>query len=120
MSLNYDMSKVAEYEEILDKEFTLCRDFIFYTMSTGINEITEDNYADVFARIKTLETKYGKSLMTDEGDSIYTLDTVRRFIGLWTNASRLTAKEWVKYHDLTDAQVESYRIFKYATTLINA
>ena len=42
------------------------------------------------------------------GQSLLTLDAIRRFIGLKTNASKITKTAWMKSYELTAEQKSDY------------
>jgi len=94
MALTFDLRSVADFQSI---EPSLARDIIFQTMFVGINRITEDNYVEFYERLKAGEARFGITLFNASGDaSIYTLDVIKSFIGLKTNASKLTKAQWLK------------------------
>jgi len=60
---------------------------IWHSLNTGIGRITEDNAAEVWARIALVEDLYGASLRNQDGDMPITKEDVIAHIGLSTNAS---------------------------------
>lgn len=79
---------------------------ILLSMNIGMNEITEKNYHRFFGRLDMFQRLSGNGFMTEEvidengnktiQHKLYTLDMIKGFIGLKTNASTLTAKEFIK------------------------
>lgn len=107
MSLNFDLSKVKNYSGLVATRPELVRDIIFQTMSVGMNQITNDNCVEFYGRLKTQESRFGITLFTPDGKkSVYTLDTVRMFIGLKTNVSNMTTKEFI--HDYLTNRTDHY------------
>lgn len=103
MSLNYDTTKVNTIK-LTNKEgnmsaITNC--LIFITMAVGISEITNKNYKDFFARVRVYEKSCGNymNLYDDETNETIkyyiTLEDIKDFIGLKTNASTLTKTEFL-------------------------
>ena len=80
---------------------------ILLSMNIGMNEITEKNYHRFFGRIDMFQRLSGNGFLTEEvidhkgnktiKKKLYTLDMIKEFIGLKTNASTLTAKEYLKF-----------------------
>ena len=80
---------------------------ILLSMNIGMNEITEKNYLKFFGRIDMFQRLSGNGFLTEEvidhkgnktiKKKLYTLDMIKEFIGLKTNASTLTAKEYLKF-----------------------
>lgn len=60
---------------------------IWHSLNTGIGTITEENVAEVWARVRFIEKLYGASLMDQDGPVFLTRDDVRKHVGLKTNAS---------------------------------
>ncbi len=87
MSLNFDISKIAEnVKHNRDGSISLVtRTMIFATMNTGIGEITEDNAAEFYARASTWESVFGAARGSQSGDIFITPQEVRDHIGLTTN-----------------------------------
>jgi len=88
---------------------------ILLTINVGFNEITEDNYKKFFKRLDLMQTLSGSFLRTDKIDSkgnrtsfdnLYTLDMVKRFVGLKTNATPLTTNQFMK--TISKQHLETY------------
>lgn len=88
---------------------------VWLSISTGINEITEENAAEVFARINLSERLNGPQLIRaidpetgerpKDAAAFITPEEVERHIGLWTNASPKTRTQFLKTfeYDLNSA-----------------
>jgi len=110
MSLNYDATAIKDWEQIANDEtdYDIFKTICFLTMNTGINEITLESSAEFWVRIKLIEDTRGKMLMDKFGQSLLTLHTIRRFIGLKTNASKISKTAWIKSAGLTAEQKRDY------------
>jgi hypothetical protein len=116
MALTWDIAEVKNYKRTCYDQATkkaigdddyfrlkpMTEMMIFITMSIGMNEITEKNYGKFFQRLSEYEEICGPQLKKPDGRcktgfrSVYTtIDDVRRHIGLWTNASRISPQKWV-------------------------
>lgn len=86
---------------------------IWHSLNTGIGTITEENVAEVWARISFVEHIYGASLLNSEGPRPITRDDVRKHIGLKTNASFKVESRpsFLKRHAASylDDQVRGYK-----------
>lgn len=107
MSLNWNVSKVADMATVCyriaehddpnegikvgDKVLRpATQALIFATMNTGLGDITEKNHREFFARLTTYEKLFGAYRREQTAPGVYaprffTLDEVRRHIGLNTN-----------------------------------
>lgn len=70
-------------------------------MSVGINEITEENWTEFYARLAAWEEVVGAFSSTKDKDGKFqshwfTPEDIRKRIGLHTNASRMNRAEWQK------------------------
>lgn len=110
MSLNYDATAIKDWEQIANDEtdYDIFKTICFLTMNTGINEITLESSAEFWVRVKLIEDTRGKMLMDKFGQSLLTLYTIRRFIGLKTNASKISKTAWIKSAGLTPEQKRDY------------
>ena len=94
MSLNYDLSRIANWQELLDSASgcmtPMTEAVIFLTLFVGMNEITEKNAVEFACRVHLFET-YGDPLLKGlDGPVRITLADIQRHIGLRTNANLLT------------------------------
>ena len=95
MSLNYDLTRVRDREEVSEhKRLKAVADaLIRSTISVGIGEITEKNADRFYGRLRLAELVYGAFLDENHGTEenpdwrpVYiSREEVRRFIGLRTN-----------------------------------
>lgn len=104
MALDWNISKVKLKDELFHEDNELkgvYEQLIWCTMLVGIPKITEENYKQFFNRVE-LYQRFEKSLLTfcddDNELSTYfiTLDDVKKMIGMYTNASRITATQYFK------------------------
>lgn len=95
MALHWNMEDVEDFEEISEGfDWQITEAMIYGTMTIGINKITEANYQEVFVRLKMSEAIVGTPFIrwTDEGKEEigWSLEMVKRRIGLGTNASPMS------------------------------
>ena len=93
MSLNYDLSHIANWQELLDSSGCTApttEAVIFLTLFVGMNEITERNMVEFACRVHLFETFGDPLLKGPNGPVRLTLADVQRHIGLRTNANTLT------------------------------
>lgn len=104
MALNWNIEKCDNYKELTEEpEWSFTNSLIYGSMFVGIPEITKDNYKEFYARYHLMEALNGTFLMEDGGKPLFlTLEQVKRRIGLSTNASRYTRKQF------TDMKVKRY------------
>lgn len=103
MALNYDYRNVENSDEVMfdgDKIRPVSEVIIFRTMYVGIPEITSDNYKQFYTRcmiISVVNNGGPLARSNDEGGLEFydiTLEDCKNHIGLSTNASPLTAKQF--------------------------
>lgn len=101
MALNYDYSKVERYKQKLRsaRNQLVLNSLIYATMAVGIREITEKNYKIFNSRLTAFEHLFGAYLLKGKKckPAYITLEEVKMFIGLKTNANELTAAQFEKY-----------------------
>lgn len=101
MALNYDFSKVENCKKKLrsKRNELVLNSLIFATMAVGIRKITEKNYKTFYARLTAVEHLLGAYLIKGEKcvPAYITLDEVKSFIGLVTNANELTASQFESF-----------------------
>jgi hypothetical protein len=101
MALNWDVSKVENYEEIMnDDNYVVTESIIFYTMFVGMPVISQTNYTEFFSRVHLQERLFGSTVyQVDENnnrvDFPITLDEVKSRIGLRTNADTFTKSKFL-------------------------
>lgn len=106
MSLDWKLSE--NHEELWnDQNKHMTQTIIHLTMVVGMGEITEKNYKEFFRRIHFYERACGafmqkcvKGENSQEENKIidvpFTIADVKRYIGLRTNVSKETEKQFVK------------------------
>jgi hypothetical protein len=113
MSLNWDVSKVADYKKMQETESGITDAVIWLTMAVGLGEITEKNVEEFARRAALVQMLNGSWLVR----GIYvTEDMIRRRIGLHTNVSDETWAAWSKRYlskrdmvALADREIERQR-----------
>jgi len=111
MALHWDVTEVENFEEKVyykndDGELQIqlaAEQLIFVTMLLGLNEITKKNADEFFDRLCIWERCFGK--LRPLGES-YTLEEVRSFIGLKTNASSMSKAKF-KNHVMRNLRQEA-------------
>lgn len=107
MALNYDLNKIADFESLYDGDDEngyrlepMFESIILLSMRTGIGSITEDNAADVYARLKLIEPHNGfVSAIDEDGNRVPMYlepEHVQRLIGLTTNVSKKTEAQFLR------------------------
>lgn len=101
MALSWSIEACNNWQSLKsDEKWAVTNTFIWGTMSIDMNEITEDNAIEFYARMKTIEVcSDGLLFSADEfGKQVpITYQHVTERIGLHTNAySRTTFKQWFK------------------------
>lgn len=126
MGLSWNVEKVEGYEEkcfYVDEECgpderklsPLTNALIWHTLSVGLNEITEDNVANFYARVALIEKIDGPSLRGKDGPYSITPEDVKSHIGLWTNATSYTDAGWFE-HALETRLKDFERRYGYSMT----
>ena len=94
MSLNWDATRVEGIDNLTENERGTLQALCFTTMAVGINEITPENAHEFYTRASFVEKVLGASRRGFENGKdfpvFYSETDIRRFVGLRTNASRLT------------------------------
>lgn len=90
MALHVDWRNVENWEDLDDIEQ---QTVAFLLMLIGIDEITKKNFREVFRRA------YMYYLLDTLPDTAmrFTLDDVRRYIGITTNVKPMTAAKWDRH-----------------------
>ncbi len=101
MSLDFDFSKVPLYEEVTTdptdptKWHPVADALVRLSLHCGYAEITPKNVDKVIDRIMAYQVVLGAYLHPDDGGEIYIMPVdIRRFVGMRTNATRLTDAQW--------------------------
>ena len=102
MALHWNIKNCKNQKTLQSKtEWPITHNLIWATMSTGINEITEENWTEFYARIAAWEECVGAFSATKCKKGKYkehpfTPKDIFKRIGLHTNASRMTRTQWQK------------------------
>ena len=104
MALNFDVSNIADYQNITTSPFNenkwhpVTEYLVFALMGIGVNEIKVGNVDEVFRRVAIHQKLHGPALeYYIPPTTIYvTLQDIKNHIGLRTNVSTLTAAEFNK------------------------
>lgn len=102
MSLNFDFRNIKNHEEVTTSPFNpnewhpVADALVWLSMLCGYNEITSRNVDAVTDRIMAYQVVMGPFLSAKGGALKIHLqpEDVRRFVGLKTNATRLTDKQF--------------------------
>jgi hypothetical protein len=101
MSLDWDVSQVENYEEILDEEsgeWTITNGLIWRTLALGIPRITEKNWREVYYRNRVIDVLNGPAVFKFNEDGTKTNEitpsAIKRRIGLSTSVTKLTDKQF--------------------------
>lgn len=101
MPLHWDLSKIKDKDSLYWKDNTFCKKtemLILAMPCLGFPSITEKNYQGVFKRLWIWEKLHGALTgeRTEDGatPSPFSLTDIRRHIGLKTNATSRTEKQF--------------------------
>lgn len=110
MSLDFNVSAIADYANVTtapthegmpERWHPVTDGLVWASIACGYCEITEKNLDEVWERVRMWQKVIGAFQSGNQGDVPTTKEDVRRHIGLRTNASRKTKKEFwetVKRH----------------------
>jgi hypothetical protein len=102
MSLNWNAKTVKDWEDMTPEQQDAS---VWYTMFLDIGEITEENYEEFADRARIYDTLHGhKAEFSFLGDPKF----VKRLIGLKTNVSTKTIRQWFgkQYKNLERNRIE--------------
>jgi len=117
MALRYDLTKIKEYEarcyeQPLDHEGKPLTDekgepmhrlnptveyLIYMTMFIGLGEIGKQNAQEFFSRTLFYERAFGSPRPKNVGDDEALAHAIDHYIGLSTNASRMSEDEFIEH-----------------------
>lgn len=102
MPLTWNTSKIVNHTEVDTDPYDekswhpVCTGLVWLSMYCGFNEITEKNWEEVAQRIAIWQKFFG-AYLSKGSDRVYiTRLDVQRYIGLRTNASRMTKTQFNK------------------------
>jgi hypothetical protein len=107
MPLNWDISKVENWEELytpIDKEGYkklkhVPETIITLTMAVGMRGITEKNWERFLGRVRLVERIHGAFLYNEDIQPVYISEAdIKRMIGLHTNTTPMTRAQFLKRH----------------------
>lgn len=110
MSLNWNISKVKDFEKLYtqkDEEGKtklkkVPETIIYLTTIVGMGEITDKNWEQFYNRVNFIEKLGGTFLLKQYRKKpiprFITEDDVKQMIGLTTNASTMTQAQFLKRH----------------------
>lgn len=96
MALTWDATEVADYDSLTEDELVTRESLIFLTIGIGMPALTAENAREFYARASFYEKVNGAMRYDFDADTntrterYFSADEIRRFIGLRTNASRLS------------------------------
>lgn len=101
MPLTWDVTKVIDHESVCfneDGSVKLATEaIVFYTMPLGLGEISVDNAAEFYGRVKLYEALYGPLMRDGDGEPRpLTLEEVRAHVGLTTNVAKESKAVWLR------------------------
>ena len=102
MPLTWSTANVANRQEVDtdphdEKSWhPVCFGIVMLSMNCGYNAITEKNWEEVAQRIAVWQHIFGAYLGTRDDEVYITVQDVRRYIGLTTNASTMTKTQFNK------------------------
>lgn len=130
MSLNWDISKVENHDELFvegtEGERVLdgvTNAFIWMALATGLGKnwsLDEAFAPEFYARIKLLEKLNGPLLRKDGESYFITPEDVRRRIGLGTNVSPVTRAAFIKNLVTSDLDADGRRYKAAQKEAVNA
>jgi hypothetical protein len=102
MSLSYDLSGCADFEELSsEQEWPITNTIIFSTMVLGMGSITEANVGKFIERTAAYQTVSGPLMQRVADGQIegvpVTADMIRRRIGLKTNVTDTTDAKFKRH-----------------------
>jgi len=98
MSLNFKLSNIENWQELLNSDGTVSpktEAVIFLTMFVGIGDITPKTAEEFACRTHLFEIIGGPVLIGPDGPIYTTLADIQRHIGLHTNAAPLTRAQFI-------------------------
>ena len=98
MALNYDLSKIKNYEELLE-DGKLSQPYSTIVLSTvivALGDITNENYEKFYNRLNVMQKLTGPFLHLENNPYHISKDDIIRMIGLNTNVSNETKAKWIK------------------------
>ena len=97
MALNWSIENCNNWKSLKsDEQWPFTNQLIWVTLAIDMNEITDKNATDFYARLKVIEFCNDGLLRTEQGEIPFTFQHVTDRIGLHTNAySKNTYAKWL-------------------------
>lgn len=98
MSLDWNISKVEDWKKKKRKQENraILDALIWSTLVIGVGNISEKNYKKFYARLTAYEHMHGAFIFKGNKPRYITLEDVKMWIGLWTNAGNYSATDFEK------------------------
>jgi len=98
MALHWNIENCSDFAGITaeGKEWGITNSLIWATMTVNMNAIKEENYVEFYARLKAVEATFGALANGPDGDYFFTLEDVKKRIGLYTNSTNKTISQFFK------------------------
>ena len=99
MALHYDLTKVNNFQELVDDDAQsqINSAIIHMTMGIGIRELTTKNLKEFFIRSRMTELTFGEFTWNKDGRYFLTPKDIEARIGLHTNADSMTKPQHNKH-----------------------
>ncbi len=108
MSLNWNVQACKDVDVLINKsgseaekdklQWMITESVIWLSMTCGYKEITEKNYGEIWWRISVYEQYCGSYISYGANKPYYiTLDDIKKRIGLYTNANKITLGKYMKW-----------------------
>jgi hypothetical protein len=109
MSLDWNATRVAGFEEGPQEWKDDVAYFCFTLMAIGVGSVTEKNLGDIYTRIKILHAlngplRYHYDEETRTKTPVYDFDFLKSVIGYGTNVSNETFGQWIKRYGNREIQ----------------
>lgn len=106
MSLDFKLGDIANWEKLCEnphdpkKLSPVTNALIWKCMTLGMRSITADNVNEFYWRLRWHQRLDGPDFRwTDDTSAYLTLQDVKDHIGLSTNVTQQTRKQWLKRHE---------------------
>ena len=98
MALRYELGKIHNWEECLEKNspLPLTTAIIWASMAIDMGKITKENYKEFYTRTAMWERVFGPFLMMPQGERRITQQEIERYIGLVTNVRERSSLQFNK------------------------
>lgn len=109
MSLDWNATRVANFDEGTQEWKDDVAYFCFTLMAIGVGHVSEKNLGDIYTRIKILHAlngplRYHYDEETKTKTPVYDFDFLTSVIGYGTNVSNETFGQWIKRYGNREIQ----------------